>query len=330
MGDGLDEAVKQAELSLVLNKFKEAEHLSKDVLRKTIYDPGHTKLEDRAAVVLIQSLYETRRFASVKGELSGFFGRLSAVPVNALLLFISLALDFSDARAEAQALTLELLQARSPQGPGGWTRRQYAALLHLYVFEMLLPEVREPSQAARWLEESSLPIPPALRASLGAELAAAYQRMQEAGGDSLQDLRKNSAARAVVPQRTASSLLGAGVLPALRTGRADAAAPGEAAGEHADPGAPWRAWPVSWRDASAALGSMAGPGETPPPADDAGAAAPPYDSAQVFVGGALLAILGYVVVHRRRQVASGAHSALRALGDVLRMGLQLSPSSVPH
>lgn len=40
MGDGLDEAVKQAELSLVLNKFKEAEHLSKDVLRKTIYDPG--------------------------------------------------------------------------------------------------------------------------------------------------------------------------------------------------------------------------------------------------------------------------------------------------
>lgn len=304
-------------------------------------------------MVLIQSLYETRRFASVKGELSGFFGRLSAVPVNALLLFISLALDFSDARAEAQALTLELLQTRSPQDPGGWTRRQYAALLHLYVFEMLLPEVREPSQAARWLEESSLPIPPALRASLGAELAAAYQRVQEAGGDSLQDLRKNSAARAVVPQRTASSLLGAGVLPALRTGRADAAvvggdpdlvgldsgsslsvspgeAPGEAAGEHADPGAPWRAWPVSWRDASAALGSMAGPGETPPAADDAGAAAPPYDSAQVFVGGALLAILGYVVVHRRRQVASGAHSALRALGDVLRMGLQLSPSSVPH
>ena len=40
MGDGLDEAVKQAELSLVLNKFKEAEHLSKEVLRKTIYDPG--------------------------------------------------------------------------------------------------------------------------------------------------------------------------------------------------------------------------------------------------------------------------------------------------
>ncbi|RMZ57611.1 hypothetical protein APUTEX25_001811, partial [Auxenochlorella protothecoides] len=107
-------------------------------------------------------------FGSVKSELQALFGRLTSTPAASLLLYLSLALDFADRRLEAQQVTLDLLATRSPAGSSPWSRRQYAALLHLYVFEVLLPELHEPAQAARWLRESALPIPAALRASLAA------------------------------------------------------------------------------------------------------------------------------------------------------------------
>lgn len=327
---------------------------------------GHTGLEDRAAVVLIQSLYETKRFASVKAELGGFFGRLSLVPVNALLLYLSLALDFPEARAEAQGLTVELLQSRAPQGgEAGWSRRQYAALLHLYVFEMLLPELWEPSQAIRWLEESSLPIPASLRSSMVTELMDTCERLEEEREEGVRELRRNSTARAVVPQGNpaASLLLGTSLLRPLKSGRSDAMVIGDEpdlVGLHSDTsasvspesasasesedegegaftsGPSARAWSKSWRDASSALGSIPNfrifSDDDDRSKDDGGgdATAPPYDAGQVLVGGLLVALVGYVAVHRRRQVAAGAQSALRALGDVLRMGLQLSPSSMPR
>ncbi len=40
----------------------------------------------------------------------------------------------------------------------GWSRRQYLALLHLYMFEVLLFEMREVSEVVRWLEATQLPV----------------------------------------------------------------------------------------------------------------------------------------------------------------------------
>ena len=101
---------------------------------------------------------------------------MSGVPPTTLLLWLSLALD-TDERFQAEKLMLNLLQSgpcshissginkNSTTGrPGShtaWTRRQYLTLLHLYVIEVLLPALRDPSEVRLWLQRQSfLPLDP--------------------------------------------------------------------------------------------------------------------------------------------------------------------------
>lgn len=134
--------------------------------------------------VLLQVLYETGRFSEGREALVGAFGGLKGAPPASLLLYLSLALDSVELREEAEQLILELLDSRLPWCPRGaddaerpqraWSRRHAAALLHLYLFEVLAPSLSDPSQAARWIEETKLELPDDLRASFLAEMREAF------------------------------------------------------------------------------------------------------------------------------------------------------------
>ncbi|KDD73065.1 hypothetical protein H632_c2572p0, partial [Helicosporidium sp. ATCC 50920] len=178
--EGVDALLKEAEEFLLLSRYREAEEASLEVLRRTVYIPGSELAEDRAASVLLQALYETDRFSTARKQLQDSFGRLSSTPPSALLLYLSLSLDFQASRGETQTLTLELLQSKAP-GPGAWPRRHFLSLLHLYLFDVLLPTCSEPAQAARWLETSPLPVSAEDRAALLDELDATLAETPSAG-----------------------------------------------------------------------------------------------------------------------------------------------------
>lgn len=135
-----------------------------------------------------------RRFSSAQPCLDAAFGSLEASPPTVLLLWLSLGLDEADSRAAAQALVQHLLHVQEPLrieesaattaaaaagaaslvGPGavtsGWTRRHWLTLIHLYLFDVLAAEMREPSELQRWLAETQLPLTEKERQALAAEL----------------------------------------------------------------------------------------------------------------------------------------------------------------
>lgn len=116
------------------------------------------RLGDRAAVVLLQALYETNRFASARPCLCDAFGSLGDAPPTTVLLWLSLSLD-TEERCHCETLLLQLLQSKD--GAPGWRRRQYIALLHLYLIEVLLPALKDASQVRLWLQRQPfLPLDP--------------------------------------------------------------------------------------------------------------------------------------------------------------------------
>lgn len=118
------------------------------------------------------------------------------VPPTTLLLWLSLALD-TDEGCPAQRLMLNLIKtgpcshsnsSSTSNGMCLWTRRQYLTLLHLYVIEVLLPALRDPSEVRLWLQRQSfLPLDPRERQFLEdeVEMAAATATASTSGGGNL-------------------------------------------------------------------------------------------------------------------------------------------------
>ncbi|PSC76636.1 hypothetical protein C2E20_0914 [Micractinium conductrix] len=174
------ELVDAAEEALVLSDFAAAEQSARQCLARAAYlaPDAATELQDRACVVALQALAETQRFGAAHRLLRNTFGQqLEDAPPHSLLVWLALALD-TDKRGEAQRLIQSLLDSRHPDQPGEgccWSRRQYLTLLHLYCFEVLLKELREPAAVQRWVEETQLPISEEDRQLLWAELAQAAE-----------------------------------------------------------------------------------------------------------------------------------------------------------
>ncbi|KAL4425299.1 hypothetical protein ABPG75_009315 [Micractinium tetrahymenae] len=211
------ELTERAEAQLLLADFVQAEGLARQALQRASY-LGDDRLKDRAACVAIQALAETQRFAAASRLLKDSCGpRLEDAPPYALLLWLALALD-TDARREAQRLLLALLDLRRPGGDTGWSRRQYLQLAHLYVFEVLLRELREAAEVMRWVEETELPLTAEERQLLLAELAAEAEAA--AAARRRQEQARQHAAQPPAEQR-ASSFDGGG---GTRQGRSAALA----------------------------------------------------------------------------------------------------------
>jgi hypothetical protein len=171
--------VQDAERLLVRQKYEAAEVQARDALdRITHHLPDaevRRALADRAAVVLLQALYETDRFSSARPCLVKTFGGLENSPPLALLLWLSLGLDTAE-RDQVHHVTLSLLRDPSIPRRSGWTRRQYLALIHLYVIEILLPALKDPSEVIFWLDRQRfLPLDPRERRYLEEEVRACTQ-----------------------------------------------------------------------------------------------------------------------------------------------------------
>ena len=167
--------LEEAEAHLVKHRYLAAEAASHRALQAacSLPEPSERlRLGDRAAVVLVQAQFETSRFCSARRCLCDAFGSLEDAPPTAVLLWLSLALD-TEERQHAHTLILRLLQtkARCQQ----WRRRQYIALLHLYLLEVLLPALRDPSEVRLWLQRQHfLPLDPRERQVGAAALGALF------------------------------------------------------------------------------------------------------------------------------------------------------------
>jgi hypothetical protein len=218
------DAVDDAERHLVLSHYLKAEQDAAQALSLATAAreaPGAGAVADRAAVVLLQALFETRRFPQARAALCAAFGSLDAAPANPLLLWLSLALDTA-ARGEAQILVLQLLEAKAPAA-AGWSRRQYLALLQLYCCEVLLPALREPAQVRLWLRRQ-----PFLPLDAG-ELGVLEGEVEAAAAHAAQASSPGAAAR----RRSSACLTALGAPPPMPAAAAAAAAWGGGAGEPA-------------------------------------------------------------------------------------------------
>jgi len=176
--------LEEAERHLVNNKYSAAESKALQALQSvSSLSSGSEKLRlgDRAAVVLVQALHETNRFATASPCLCDTFGSLEDSPPNALLLWLSLSLDTTET-CQSQPLILHLLQTKGNSKE--WHRRQYIALLHLYLVEVLLPALRDPSQVRLWLQRQPfVPLDPRERRFLEDEIEAAAAQAAEGKDD---------------------------------------------------------------------------------------------------------------------------------------------------
>ncbi|KAL4854558.1 hypothetical protein ACK3TF_004722 [Chlorella vulgaris] len=193
--------VGQAERALLLSDFCTAEAVAREACKLTAGKAEDGDTLDRACVVAVQCLYETQRFGLAHRLLRDTFGTLPAAPPHTLLLWLALALDSPDHRREAERLIQELLDTKQPSTStstsssssgtdsissdgsnpntgGGWSRRQFLALVHLYT-EVLLRELREPAAVMRWVQETQLPINAEERQLLLDELEAEQHQQQQ-------------------------------------------------------------------------------------------------------------------------------------------------------
>lgn len=160
----VDSIIHDAERLLENAEYLRAERQALKALTKAT--KSDAALADRATTVLLQALYETNRFSSAKPILISTFGSMTDTPPMSLLLWLSLALD-TDEKCQAQNLMLHLLQSSGTGGGSsgsgsinstnstGWSRRQYLALLHVYVVEILLPALRDPTEVKLWLQRQT-------------------------------------------------------------------------------------------------------------------------------------------------------------------------------
>ena len=168
--------VQDAEKLLVRRKYEAAEVQAREALERIAHHLADAdvrqSLGDRAAAVLLQALYETDRFSSARPCLVKTFGCLEDSPPHALLLWLSLGLDTAE-RDQVHHVTLSLLRDPSIPRRSGWTRRQFLALVHLYVIEILLPALKDPSEVIFWLDRQRfLPLDPRERRYLEEEVRA--------------------------------------------------------------------------------------------------------------------------------------------------------------
>ena len=187
----LNTLLQDAESFLVQGDYFKAEKLSRKALASAIelQDPIEKfHFGDEAAVIFLQAAFETKRFSSsAKSCLVTAFGSMQDAPPTTLLVWLSLALE-TDEACQAHSLILNLLQSGLSTNntnssssssnvsnlPVQWTRRQYLALLHLYVIDVLLPALRDASEVRLWLQRQPfLPLDPRERLYLEAEVDAA-------------------------------------------------------------------------------------------------------------------------------------------------------------
>jgi hypothetical protein len=214
------DALERAEEHLLRASFHDAEQASLQVLRMCHYldDASNVQaVQDRAAVVLVQALYETercvcdrpppppapsprpgslarsarqapsprpaRRFGSAQHALDQSIGGMDAWPVTTLLLWLSLALD-TDQKNDAQARILRLLQSKAPGtegAPAGRHRRARSTHPPAHV-PRRLPLPRPPARCRR-MAPAALPRPatPVLIRGAAARAARAWRCAAVAG-----------------------------------------------------------------------------------------------------------------------------------------------------
>lgn len=149
--------VEEAEKSLVLGHYETSESISYNILKNQ--DVTDESLKERAAIVFVQSVFETLQFSKARGVLCSAFSSLEKVPANVILLWISLALETED-RRQADSLILGLLKSKGPR-QSGWTREQYLTLVHIYATDILLPTLKDPSEVHLWFRRQTfIPLDP--------------------------------------------------------------------------------------------------------------------------------------------------------------------------
>jgi hypothetical protein len=198
----LEAAVDAAEALLVRAEFEPARRAAADALAAAAASPAADAAArdaaDRAAVVLLQALFESGRFAGARGALERAFGSLEGAPANAILLWASFALDVRDEADAAAALLVRLLAGAPPAPRPGWSRRQFLQLLHLYLLEVLLPEARDAALVRGWLQSgggAAIALEPDERALLEREVdAAAAERGAAPARTAAQAARRRSSA----------------------------------------------------------------------------------------------------------------------------------------
>jgi hypothetical protein len=166
--------VEEAEKALILGQYAKSESISNNVLTmllESIPSEDAKSLKERAAIVFVQSVFETSNFTTARSRLSTWFTSLELVPANAILLWISLALE-TEERRHADALVLVLLKSKASRR-SGWSREQYLTLVHMYATDILLPSLKDPSEVHLWLKRQTfVPLDPRERQYLEAEIAA--------------------------------------------------------------------------------------------------------------------------------------------------------------
>ncbi len=183
----LSSLVEESEKSLVLGKYAESESISSNILsslREVEVSKETSQVKDelieRAAIVFLQSCFETSNFTSVRSRLCSLFGSLDLAPPNVVLLWISLALE-TDERRHADSLVLLLLKSKASR-QSGWTREQYLTLVHMYTTEILLDTLKDPSEVQLWLRRQTfLPLDPRERFFLEKEIGAKRHEQDRVG-----------------------------------------------------------------------------------------------------------------------------------------------------
>lgn len=194
----LSSLVEESEKSLVLGKYAESESISSNILsslREVEVSKETSQVKDelieRAAIVFLQSCFETSNFTSARSRLCSLFGSLDLAPPNAVLLWISLALE-TDERRHADSLVLLLLKSKASR-QSGWTREQYLTLVHMYTTEILLDTLKDPSEVQLWLRRQTfLPLDPRERFFLEKEIGAKRHEQDRVGNG---DERSNELTR---------------------------------------------------------------------------------------------------------------------------------------
>ena len=166
--------VEEAEKALILGQYAKSESISNNVLTillESIASEDAKSLKERAAIVFVQSAFETSNFSTARSRLSTWFASLELVPANAILLWISLALE-TEERRHADGLVLVLLKSKASRR-SGWSREQYLTLVHMYATDILLPSLKDPSEVHLWLKRQTfVPLDPRERQYLESEISA--------------------------------------------------------------------------------------------------------------------------------------------------------------
>lgn len=173
--------VEESERALVLGHYETAELLSNNVLtelQQTVGSEDASSLKERAAIVFVQSVFETSTFSKARTLLCSSFESLDKVPANAILLWISLALE-TDERRQADSLILVLLRSKASR-QSGWTREQYLTLVHMYATDILLPTLKDPSEVHLWLRRQTfVPLDPRERQFLEQQVSEKALLLQQ-------------------------------------------------------------------------------------------------------------------------------------------------------